>query len=631
MNVNHKDLSLGRKLGDGAQGIVYEVASHKGVQFPFPVVYKEFKTNVSISPILLDNLILFRDSLEDKKRAFLDDRTTWPLASVKKAVATSGYLMRRIPGKFFVDFSSPSGQKSTICEIQLLKKSEKTFLADHGFAVTPAERIRLSYELARIYNFLHSHGFIYGDLNWCNALWSLSGGGIVALLDCDGIRKKGNSAPSEQMHSPHWTPPGKKNVQSIETDCYKLALAILRMLSPGLNGQFQGSQESHFQIASVIASDDLIRLLRLALDSNTAREKIPTAGELQKQLKAERPPVHFMAHNISSQIKKRGQFTSYSHGAAQKGGKGAPPPPFPSSKGSTLPPQLPSSTKQPVTTPTAQQKSAAASLSCGGCLLLAGVLFALFMIVTMISSPSKGGAQRSTSKGEFVVQKTESPSNLAPISIRDNASGGASISQPGVTNSSKEEIPNAGRSEMRNSQGIVEMRQDGSSAGSSNSAAPSGGGASPSARRTEGVQFLPIINRNGDVMSANIVGVGVRNLIAQDRSGDYFIIPVQSLSDGTRLAYFFRSGESPKIEGLIRRNVKLKEGESFRPWFLEFRGKRPFAGEEHLTVRLEVIHLNGDITVSYGGKEVYVLQSLLSQETRDRLDEYRLMIRETSG
>jgi hypothetical protein len=617
MEIRYQELSIGRKLGDGAQGSVYEISSIADVEFPFPVVYKQFREDVKISTIVLDNLISFRDGLEQVGKAFLDERTTWPLGLVKSNGGTTGYLMRRIPEKFFIDFESPSGKKSTICEIQLLKKSQKTFVEDHGFSVTPAERIRLAYELSRIYNFLHGHGFIYGDLSWRNALWSLSGGGGVALLDCDGIRKKGNSAASEQMHSPNWTPPGKSNVQSIETDCYKLALAILRILSPGLNGQFQGTHESHFQIASAIASGRLIQLLRLALDPTTERENIPKAAELQMQLMIEKPPAMFGAANPQTGSKKLGQSNQPGQSAASKVARGATP----------LNPVPPQKVKTAAPAPT-PQKTATASLSCS--VLVTAVLIVVFVaFINMIIwslNYQKNQDSVVTKEVHTIVKENPTPSRVS--SVNQNGLGNISSSTPGGGNFTSGSASSQVRSGESSSKGdvmsgpvlsldrIVNRSESTTKASSSSSS-------SESESRKD--QLVEIVNRKGGVMMANVVAVGSVNLIVKDKSGEYFVIPVSSLSDKTRATYFYRPGIDPILKGLLRRKVNLTVDNFLRPWFVEFRGNQPFDGQEYLTVRLEMIHLNG-VTVSHRGNNVYVDRSLLSPDTRVRLDEYKLML-----
>ena len=359
MSISFSDISIGKKLGDGAQGIVYKVSSIPGVKLPFPVVYKEFKADVSISPILLENLIRFRKELNRRERTFLDERTTWPVEVVKKGSSTVGYLMRLLSDDYFINLNSPSGAKRKLCEIQLLKKAVDTFREDHGISVSPADRVRLAYELSRIYNFLHSHELIYGDLNWRNAIWSLSSGGFFTLLDCDGIRKKGVAGPSKQMHSPHWTPPGQKSVQSVETDRYKLALAILRILSPGLNSQFQGSAVSHFKIASSFVSKDLISLLRGALDPSTRREEIPTAGEFQRQLKAEN-------ENMPAQVKIQKEKDPPARIIKERGG---------TEPKEHIPPSTYRNSGAPATT----------AFNCSGCVLILGVIFLLVLLLYLVS------------------------------------------------------------------------------------------------------------------------------------------------------------------------------------------------------------------------------------------------------
>jgi hypothetical protein len=303
--IQFSNLILGDQLGVGTQGKVFEVNSASPAGFP--VVYKEFIKRLKGGGGL-NRLFSFRDGLDQASRDFLDDRLTWPLFPVYDGNHFSGYLMKRVPKEFLIDFISPTGHKKKFCTHQLLLKSDDIFRESHGFSVAREVRLHLALDLARIYAFLHRNRLIYGDMNWLNALWTLNPQPAMLILDCDPVRLEGTQPAFDQLHSDGWMPPEKKKglirnpPQTFHTDRWKLAVAILRLLSP-TRGNFNVTQRvgthdaDYDSLRDWIKSPEITSLLEAALKdglpSTTRPEPVHWIKALLKEVKLQRGPISF--------------------------------------------------------------------------------------------------------------------------------------------------------------------------------------------------------------------------------------------------------------------------------------------------------------------------------------------------
>ncbi len=283
--IDISTLRIGAELGDGTQGKVFAVES--GAPFSFPVVYKEFKKGLRGSVQGLNSLFTFREGLDQSNRDYLDSHLTWPLVPVRKGRADSGYLMQLIGNEFFIELFAPSGKKRRPCTHQLLIKHDDGFQSDHGFVVSVQDRLRLALSFSRIYAFLHRHRLIYGDMNWLNALWTLKPEPRILFIDCDSVRVEGMSSAFEQLHADFWKPPenllGNQASQTFHTDRWKLAVAVLRILSPGQDGfniaQRDGTREADYQVVESLFSQRLVDLLRSALRNGKPSKNRPEPTE----------------------------------------------------------------------------------------------------------------------------------------------------------------------------------------------------------------------------------------------------------------------------------------------------------------------------------------------------------------
>lgn len=222
-DIQLSSLTLGAKLGDGGQGKVYEMVGDSDR------VFKQYhQTNGMVfSPESLDALIAIRDKLTHAGRP-VERWAAWPSVAVRSGSDTVGFLMPRVP----IDFTFEVRGKRRLAELGALlaKKSNVMFAG----VVLPnlAERVAILRNLAGVLATLHEHRVVVGDLSFANILWARTPDPRVMLIDCDGTRLEGMLPVLPQADTGDWEDPFATpgSAPTIDRDCYKLALAILRVL-----------------------------------------------------------------------------------------------------------------------------------------------------------------------------------------------------------------------------------------------------------------------------------------------------------------------------------------------------------------------------------------------------------------
>jgi hypothetical protein len=237
--VDVADLGSMQEIDAGAFGTVYRLSAYALRGFA-DLAYKEFTVAPDRTEVAnLTALVRFRDELDPNSRAVLDDAAAWPLTLVTHNGDVCGFLMQLIPPEFFGDQVLPSGRT-----VHLPVKSQWLVVdpskADAaGIAVPRADdlpaRLVLCAKLSHVLGVLHRAGFVYGDLSFNNVVFSAASPPRIMLVDCDAVQAPG-TAPIAQAHTPDWTPPecvAGGYPQDVMTDRYKLALFVMRVLTPG--------------------------------------------------------------------------------------------------------------------------------------------------------------------------------------------------------------------------------------------------------------------------------------------------------------------------------------------------------------------------------------------------------------
>ena len=229
------DLQVGPAVGAGSQGSIHHVTGAVP-GFTGTIIFKRFAAKTTVAGATLERLAAYRAGLDERERRALDAFTVWPSAVVEDGGRIVGYLMQEIPTPFLQVIEATTGTERIPREIQHLFVSDDLARRNLGEAPTRGERLALARSMAFGIGFLHAQGFVYGDLSYKNAVYTLRPEPRILLLDCDAVRREGEGAAVAQLNSPGWTAP-EHGPQTKQTDRYKLGLFVLRCLTPGVNAQ----------------------------------------------------------------------------------------------------------------------------------------------------------------------------------------------------------------------------------------------------------------------------------------------------------------------------------------------------------------------------------------------------------
>ena len=234
-SVDHADLALGRQLGQGGQGTVYEVtnkrineADHGG----WAVVYKEYGPAVlpSLDPAALAAMVNLLAELRPHRARWLCEKTAWPAAVVERAGRPTGFLMRAVPDRFRFAFRSLTGGiagTERLANLEYLLNDD-AYIAGVGLIISDRDRLGLLTDLATTLSRLHRMGIAVGDLSPKNLLFSTSPQAECFLVDCDAMRLRGGTV-LPQAETPDWQLPDGEEKATPAGDVYKFALLAVRL------------------------------------------------------------------------------------------------------------------------------------------------------------------------------------------------------------------------------------------------------------------------------------------------------------------------------------------------------------------------------------------------------------------
>ncbi|MFI6400506.1 hypothetical protein ACIBED_20590 [Rhodococcus coprophilus] len=222
-DVQLSKLTLGARIGDGGQGKVYELVGDSDR------VFKQYHqtTGMPFSPAALDALIAIRDKLTHAGRP-VDRWAAWPSVAVRSGGDTVGFLMPRVP----IDFTFEVRGKRRLAELGALLAKKSNVMFAGVTLPNLAERVAILRNLAGVLATLHEHSVVVGDLSFANVLWARTPEPRVMLIDCDGTRLEGVQPVLPQADTGDWEDPYAVpgSAPTVDRDCYKLALAVLRVL-----------------------------------------------------------------------------------------------------------------------------------------------------------------------------------------------------------------------------------------------------------------------------------------------------------------------------------------------------------------------------------------------------------------
>ncbi|MEC3954179.1 hypothetical protein VMT65_14160 [Nocardia sp. CDC153] len=231
--VDYTALALGKRLGRGGQGSVYEVTNRKfkvGTGPSWNVVFKEYDTGLlpSLDAAALTAMVDLLFDLSTTDGAWLCERAAWPAAVVERQGQVCGFLMRAVPDRFRFTLRSLSGSgTSTLANFEYLLNDD-AYIAGIGLTIGDSDRVALLADLSATLAWLHRNGIVVGDLSPKNLLFSTRPEAACFLLDCDAMRLRGASV-LPQAETPDWQLPSGEEKATRPGDIYKLGLLAARL------------------------------------------------------------------------------------------------------------------------------------------------------------------------------------------------------------------------------------------------------------------------------------------------------------------------------------------------------------------------------------------------------------------
>lgn len=261
--VSLQDLPAGTVLGSGGFAKVFDLNGFDMPDEAGPFVLKRYHSSVlgnypGISAAL-STLIQMRTQLTPADRQRLDSRMTWPLLEVRDGDQVIGFVMRRLPARYFFEMVMTRGNRETKLRHADMYFCSEDRSRDNGLApFEPAARVLAVARFAAHLEFLHHLGLTVGDIQGTNVVVDPNQGSTVGaricMYDCDSFRLRGSVPAIPQPHAWAWEPPelirlrvqaqslpagtqarslleAQSKVQTPATDVYKFGLFMVRMLA----------------------------------------------------------------------------------------------------------------------------------------------------------------------------------------------------------------------------------------------------------------------------------------------------------------------------------------------------------------------------------------------------------------
>jgi hypothetical protein len=221
-DIDLSTLQVLGSIGGGGQGRVYELGNSG------TLVYKGYYDPGRINDAAMTRLVRLRQQLPPADRRWVDAHFAWPMCRVVTAGWVVGFVMRRASAAY--SWQDAAGYPH-LTELQYLIRLPKPPWRQIT-QPTPAQRRRLAWALAEMTQRLHRLNVVIGDISDANLLWTVKPQPDMYVLDCDGLRIRGEAPILKQADTPGWTDPFQRSrVPGQDADLYKTALAIARILA----------------------------------------------------------------------------------------------------------------------------------------------------------------------------------------------------------------------------------------------------------------------------------------------------------------------------------------------------------------------------------------------------------------
>ena len=254
--VQLDSLTLGEALATGGQGTVFALKNQ------LSSVFKQYHNpaNPEFNEQALAWLVAERTRISFEGRA-VDEWAAWPSAVVKDGAQTVGFLMRRVPAEFTIAING----QAKLADLSFLASKPRPLWAQVPLP-SDEECVQLIHHLAGAMRALHQRSVVIGDISFLNVVWARTPSPRVMLLDCDGMRRGTDPPVLPQAETLDWEDPLARpnSPPTIERDRYKLALAVMRVLTRDLEAKPTPTISAQLRGLSGPSADRVLTLLRMA-------------------------------------------------------------------------------------------------------------------------------------------------------------------------------------------------------------------------------------------------------------------------------------------------------------------------------------------------------------------------------
>lgn len=208
--LQHTSYSIGRLIGKGGEGQVYDVNENPG---QLAKLYNEAPDTEKA------NKLRYMASIQ---KPAIHQFAAWPTDVLTENGQVAGFVMKKLTG--YVPL-----------HMLFSPMDRKKLFPDKGYNFL----IHVARNLATAFYKLHEEELIIGDINEGNIL--VNAQGMVAFIDCDSFQvKQGSYYYYCEVGVPRYTPPellAKQNfnkvVRTVNTDSFSLAILIFQLLFLG--------------------------------------------------------------------------------------------------------------------------------------------------------------------------------------------------------------------------------------------------------------------------------------------------------------------------------------------------------------------------------------------------------------
>ncbi|MEO3876088.1 hypothetical protein ABGB18_45600 [Nonomuraea sp. B12E4] len=213
-------------------------------------------------------MVRWRRELPREDRATLDRRCAWPVAAVRNDRVT-GILIRPAPERMFVELRTRLVPRH-LDELTRSPERANALRDQYGTRYyEPPYKLAVLGQLLTTVQWLHDQGYVVGDLQLRNAVFTVEPAPEVYLLDCDSCLPVGGRGALPEVDPEQWKLPGEDGFTP-ESDYYKFAWAVVRCLQESAEA-WDLDEEA---LARVLPSRHL-RLIKQSLEG--APESVDTA------------------------------------------------------------------------------------------------------------------------------------------------------------------------------------------------------------------------------------------------------------------------------------------------------------------------------------------------------------------